>query len=489
MKISNINWGDDSAEKDPNLLHYFVSQDAVDRLLKRQKNLVIGRKGAGKSAVRKKLSDTFSSMPNHYVLNVSPKFQSIKTILNDKDLTSGLGDEILFTHTWLRQIFLDCLCVVGHGQRNKFSSESFEFARNVATQQNRTSKDIVENIADVVSRIKGKVTNLGEFGINIEKELRNVADVDSLEHHFTEIAKCGAQFIILVDDLDLGWNNSETANNLILGLLSAANYIGAKTQNAFVCIFLREDVYSLLITKTQHSDKYRNVERIRWDKDGLIRLLNERINFNRGQCGERELQDAFLSVFPATIGANNTDNWLFERTLSRPRELIQLSRHYSERCDTDVPDVEFLKVSEAGYSEWKLDDLCTEYSNQYPGLVNIFSYWKTKFYRYKYHLKSSELDQMVLDIFIEAELNEPWFNEVSDNTDIRGFLKVLYEIGFIGDFVLGGDGGSKTVYSYPGNHQPRFEEIDIHPCFRKAVGTVDRIRNKAGDQSVTSADA
>ncbi|MCC5098864.1 P-loop ATPase, Sll1717 family [Xanthomonas campestris] len=477
MKISNINWGDDSAEKDPNLLHYFISQDAVDRLARKQKSLVVGRKGSGKSAVRKKLSDTFTTAKQSHVLNLSPKFQSIKTILNDKDLTSGMGEEILFTHTWLRQIYLDCICAVGHGERNKFSVESFEFARNIANQQNRTSKDIVENIADVLSRIKGKVTNLGEFGINIERELRDVADVDALEHHFLEIAKV-ASFVVLVDDLDLGWNNSETANNLILGLLTAANYISSKTNNAFVCIFLREDVYSILITKTQHSDKYRNIERLRWEKDSLIQLLGERINFNRKEAGEPEFPNPFSTVFPTTIGTSNTDNWLVERTLSRPRELIQLARYYSEKCESDTPDVEALKAAELGYSEWKLDDLCTEYSNQFPGLVDIFSYWKTKFYRYKYHLKADELETMVLDMLVETELNQPWFNAISDNVDVQGLLKILYEIGFIGDFVLGGDGGSKTVYSYQGNHQPRFEEVDIHPCFRKAVGTVDRIRSR-----------
>lgn len=481
MKISSINWGDDSAEKDPNLLSYFISQNAIDRLTKKEKNLVIGRKGAGKSAVRKKLSDTFSSKPDSYILNLSPKFQSIKAILNDRELISGLGEEILFHHTWLRQIFLDCLCVVGHGEKNKFSAESFEFARNVATQQNRTSKDIVENIADVVTRIKGKVANLGEFGINVEKELRNVADVDALEHHFLEIAKSGAQFVVLVDDLDLGWNNSNTANNLILGLLSAANYISSKTDRAFVCIFLREDVYSLLITKTQHSDKYRNIEKIRWEKDSLIHLLNERINFNRNLKGEAILANPFASVFPGTVGTSNTDNWLIERTLSRPRELIQLSRYYTERCDTDIPDAEALKASEAGYSEWKLDDLCTEYSNQYPELITIFAYWKIKFYRSKYHLKFLELEAVVIDILAEAEINQSWFNELSDKLDVKGFLKILYEIGFVGDFVLGGDGGSKTVYSYQGNHQPRFDEVDIHPCFRKAVGTVDRIRARIGE--------
>lgn len=479
MRITQINWGDDSAEKDPNLLKYFVSQAAIERLQARQKHIVIGRKGAGKSAVRKKLNETFENENTLHVINLSPKFQSIKNILNDQSMVNGFGQEILFTHTWLRQIFLDSLCELGHSEKGKFSKDSYDFARNVALQQNRTSKDLVENIADVLTRVKAKVSDLGEFGIDLERELRNVADVDALEHHFIALCEEGATFAILIDDLDLGWNNSEVANNLVLGLLSAANYISSKTSNAFVCVFLREDVYSLLITKTQHSDKYRNIERIRWDKTGLIQLLNERINFNRVLQGEDPLENPFNTVFPNTIGTSNTDNWLFERTLSRPRELIQLARYYTERCENEQPNAEALKSSELSYSEWKLDDLCAEYSNQYQNLSILFSYWKTKFFRSKYHLRFDEIETMALGILVEAEINEPWFNDLSKNADIHGLLKVLYEIGFIGDFVLGGDGGSKTVYSYQGNHQPRFDEIDIHPCFRKAVGTVDRIKVKA----------
>ena len=125
--------------------------------------------------------------------------------------------------------------------------------------------------------------------------------------------------------------------------------------------------------------------------------------------------------------------------------------------------------------------MCAEYSNQYPGLVDIFSYWKTNFFRYKYHLKRKELDDMLLKVLVDVELNVPWFNEIAARTDVPRMLQTLYEIGFIGDFVLGGEGGSKTVYSYQGRHQPRFEEVQIHPCFRRAVATVERIRNKGQD--------
>lgn len=478
MKLSTINWGDDSAEKDPHLLNYFIQSQAFMRLREKQKNFVVGRKGSGKSAVRKKLEQIFSADEATHVVNLSPKFNSIRNILNDKDISNGFGEEIFFQHTWIRQILLDCLCLVGHRAKGKYAKDSAEFARSVSVQLNRTSKDLVENISDVLSRVKAKVGDLGEFGLTLERELRDIAEVDALEHHFKTVANDGAKFVVLIDDLDLGWNNSDTANNLLLGLLAAVNYISALTTNVFICVFLREDVYSILIGKTQHSDKYRNVERIRWEKNDLISILNARLNFNREKNGLAKLNSPFNSVFPHTVGTSNTDNWLYERTLGRPRELIQLTRYYTESVDSDTPSDEALKDSEQGYSEWKLDDLCAEYSNQYPGLVNILSYWKTNFFRFKYHLKRIEIDEMLLKVLSDVELNSPWFNDLANQTDVPRLLQVLYEIGFIGDYVQGGEGGSKTVYSYQGKHEPRFEEVQIHPCFRRSVGTVERIRTK-----------
>lgn len=478
MRLSNINWGDDSAERDPHLLNYFVQSDAFQRLRAKQKSIVVGRKGSGKSAVRKKLEQTFSADEAAYVINLSPRFNSIRNVVNDKDICGGFGQEIFFQHTWIRQILLDCLCMVGHRAKGRYAKDSVDFARAISIQQNRTSKDFVENISDVLQRVKAKVGELGEFGLTLERELRSVAEVDALEHHLREVANGGAKFVVLVDDLDLGWDNSQIANNLLLGLLSAVNYLASLTQNIYVCIFLREDVYSILITKTQHADKYRNIERLRWGKAGLMSILGERINFNREQAGLCRVPVPFYTVFPQTVGTSNADNWLYERTLGRPRELIQLARYYTESVESSQPSDEMLKQSEQGYSEWKLDDLCAEYSNQYPGLVEIFSYWKTNFFRCKYHLKRTEIDDMLLEVLLGVELSSPWLNGIAASTDVPKFLQVLYEIGFIGDFMLGGEGGSKTVYSYQGRHEPRFEEVQIHPCFRRAVGTVERIRAK-----------
>jgi len=479
MDLKKIEWGDDSAERDRDLLSYFIDTESYDRLLRKTKSLVIGRKGAGKSALRKKLESDFSREHNTHVINISPKYSSIRNILNEKSLSEGFGEEIFFQHSWLRQMMLDSLCHVGHSAKGKYSTDSLEFARGIAKELNRTSKDIVENISEILSRIKIKAGSLGDLGLQLEKELRNVADVDSLEHHIKSISSSGAQFVIMVDDLDLGWDNSDLSNNLLLGLLSATSHIKALSDNIHVLIFLREDVYSILMEKTQHSDKYRNIERIQWEKEGLISLLEERIKFNFTKHGEEAGPHPFEKVFPSTLGTHNTDNWLFERTLSRPRELIQISRFYTEALEGNDPNDEVLKSCEGAYSSWKLDDLCTEYSNQYPGLSDVFAYWKTKFFRHKYHLKREDVHEMLFQIFDEVTINQEWFNELSRTADFDGFLSILYDMGFIGDFVLGGEGGSRTFYSFSDRHTPRFEEIQIHPCFRKAVNTVDRIRSKS----------
>lgn len=476
MKLSHIVWGDDSAEKDSYLLDYFVTSDAFRRISNRSKNLVVGRKGSGKSALLAKLEQVFSEEKDAFVVKISPKYNAIRTILNDNAIVGEFGQEIFFQHTWLRQIMLDVLCAVGDRAKGAFASGSLQFARSIAESQGRTSKDLVENIADVLGRIKVKAGNLGDFGLQLEKELRNVAEVDALEHHLLRLTEDGARVVILVDDLDLGWDNSETANNMLLGLLSATNYLAGRMQAVFPVIFLREDVYSILLGRTQHADKFRNVERLRWDKETLIEILEARINFNRKRAGLLEARFAFGTVFPLTVGTSNTDNWLIERTLSRPRELIQLARYYTENVDGEAPSDRALKEAEPNYSSWKLDDLCSEYTNQYPGLVSVMSYWKTKFFRRKYHLKREEIDNMLLDIATNLALNEGWFNEIVRNTDVKRFLDILYEIGFIGDFVVGGQGGSRAYYSFEERHEPRFDEVQIHPCFRRAVNTVERIR-------------
>lgn len=475
MNICEIAWGNDSAERDPKLLEYFVDSSAKRRLENKQKSLIIGRKGSGKSALKKYIEDHFEHQEDTHIVTISPSYAAVDAVIKNQDI-EHFSSEIFFENTWLRQIFLDALCQIGHAAKGKYASGSIEFAREISIQLNRSSKDIFENITDIIGKLKIKAGEAGEFAASIERSIRDIADSDALEAHFKEISKAGAKFIVLIDDLDLGWDNSKASNDFLLGLLNACLYIQAISENTHCFIFLREDIYSILMSHTQHSDKFRDIERLRWDKSKLIELLEKRINHNRLRFGLNEINDSFFSVFPQTIGTSNTDNWITERTLGRPRELLQLSRFYSEQCQGAAPDSETLKDIEEQYSSWKLDDLCSEFRNQYPDLITIFAFWKGNFFRSKYTFDSEELDDKLLKIMAEVNIPQPWFERIVKETDTNLFASILYEIGFIGAYIHGGAGGSTTHYSIDVPRSPGLKEVQIHPCFRKAVGTVERNR-------------
>jgi alpha-D-ribose 1-methylphosphonate 5-triphosphate synthase subunit PhnL len=101
---------------------------------------VVGRKGSGKSALMKMLYEHFVHESDTHVVKITPKFNTIRTILNDHELKEHFNEEIFFQHTWLRQILLDLLCEIGHKAKGVYCSGSQQFARQIAQDLNRTSK-------------------------------------------------------------------------------------------------------------------------------------------------------------------------------------------------------------------------------------------------------------------------------------------------------------------------------------------------------------
>lgn len=86
----------------------------------------------------------------------------------------------------------------------------------------------------------------------------------------------------------------------------------------------------------------------------------------------------------------------------------------------------------------------------------------------------------MISLLAVSPINESWFNEIANGTDVAKMIAILYEIGLIGDYVAGGAGGGARVhYSFQEVHQPRFDEVQIHPCFRRALDTVERMQKNS----------
>lgn len=473
--IRNIDWGNDSAENDPALLTYFVTPSNFNRITEFKKTFVIGRKGAGKTAIRKKLINKFAGEKEHIVVEVSPTNGIFRNLAGVDLLKEERGNETIFQYAWLNSIMRKCLNAIGSEQGSKLTVGSADAARKFAKAEGVANADFIESVTAIISSIKLKLKEIGELGLQLENIVKESSAIDRYEYHLQNLAKDGCKTTILVDDLDIGWDNSDRSNQILLGLLTASMYLKSMHANVNLIFFIRDDIYSILMKKTTHSDKYRDVYKITWTDYNFQKLLAERISQSLESKPSVETQVDFLKVFPEKIGNQFTLGWMIERTLGRPRELLQLSRLYTENLSENSPSDETLKNIEEEYSNWKKEDLCAEFVNQYPELDKVFDHWRNKYFRTKYQIDEDTLEERMFEILDEVKITDDWFVSLSNDADTKGLAKVLFDIGFFGDFVKGGDGGSKVSY-FGETTNPLLKEVQVHPCFRKAVGTVQRNR-------------
>ncbi|EPF8033108.1 P-loop ATPase, Sll1717 family [Vibrio fluvialis] len=473
--IRNIEWGNDSAERDPDLLNYFVTPQNFNRITNFKKTFVVGRKGAGKTAIRKKLINDFSKQRDHIVVEVSPTNGIFRNLSGVELLKEDRSDESIFQYAWLKSIMRKCLNTIGSIKEGKLTVGSASTARAFAKSEGVYNEDFVESVTSILQSVKMKLGNSAELGIQIENLIRETSEIDSYEYHLKNLAIDKCKTTILIDDLDIGWDNSERSNKILLGLLTAAMHMQAIHENVNVIIFIRDDIYSILLKKTTHSDKFRDVYKISWTESSLQSLLAERISQSLSDTSSTNESADFLRVFPERIGNQFTLGWMVERTLGRPRELLQLSRLYTESLVDNKPSDKALKEVEEEYSTWKKEDLCGEFVNQYPDLDRIFDFWRDKYFRTKYQIDEDVLEERMLEILSEVDNKNEWFLLLKDTLNTKGLAKILFDIGFFGDFIKGGDGGSKVNY-FSDTSNPLLKEVQIHPCFRKAVGTVSRNR-------------
>src|SRR5690349_444863 len=82
-RLKNLNFGAPAAERDINqgLKEYFFESESYRRLRDSDKNIILGNRGSGKSAIFKMLAEDFVAK-NYQVIELAPEDYSYE-ILND----------------------------------------------------------------------------------------------------------------------------------------------------------------------------------------------------------------------------------------------------------------------------------------------------------------------------------------------------------------------------------------------------------------------
>lgn len=161
---------------------------------------------------------------------------------------------------------------------------------------------------------------------------------------------------IYIDDIDRGWTASSDAIKNISALLNAIRDIGGQERRIRFRIGLRSDVYFLVRTSDESTDKIeRNVIWLRWSNNDVLQLVAKRIaTFFKlgisqeqiGRMSQSAISTMILSqvIEPEFKGRGHWDkrpvhNVLLSLTRARPRDLVKLFHLAAKRAHTKGSEI------------------------------------------------------------------------------------------------------------------------------------------------------
>jgi hypothetical protein len=154
-----------------------------------------------------------------------------------------------------------------------------------------------------------------------------------------------------------------------------------KIKNLKILVALREDVLERVVQETAdisfQREKFEDLMvRLRWTRAELRLLVDMRLNslFKRQYTGALI---GFSDIFPPNIGAKDTFEWMTERTLMRPRDVIAFVNECIDAANGQPSvSVTAVRKAEIEFARKRRDALLQEWRSAYPllgGVLDLFT--------------------------------------------------------------------------------------------------------------------
>lgn len=543
-----IKIGDIAAENDGLLRNSFVDLGSLEDLLDTSKPefLIVGRTGSGKSALLRMIRDNDGSASTLDPEGLSLQYLHNSTVL--KTLVEwGVHLEIFYKYLWRHVCILE-LVRMRYGdsedvpskisqlfpikklfrpdeEKTKAESQHYlkQYGKDYWIEADTQIKKITTEVEDALKSDAAIAAKLGSdfAGLSagkgdetshrrhesverevVERAQKVVSDfqiaalnrvVDLLSQHgFNDPQK---KFYVLIDDLDKEWMpDDQLYLALIKSLLQTVNELNGKLDGAKIIVAVRENIYLRVFGKaTVHEpqrEKWQDVEvRLRWSGSDLKQLVDNRLR----EIFKAEYTNqvpAFADILPAKkkSGEDPVD-FILERTLSRPRDVIDFVNTYLRFADGTKGTWRNLHQAEIEYSARRLTSVFDEWKDTYFGLPALFPLLKKLGPKFKL---SDILEEDVMQILADDCCTRcPWLQSLAakwgeSRLDVDGlkteFVKALFLVG-----VLGVKVNRNPVVQFSWQSSIDFSKEDtkaspfiVHMMFLSALGLVSGLSAAAG---------
>ena len=479
MALKHLYFGKDDAESDSAseglLSSSFLVTSAYQRAVAGKKRLIIGRKGSGKSAICLRLLSEYA--PSGRACIVTPDEISADEVRRFElpGVASEHAKALLWRYIIAIQIGKQLISQATKDQLKEV--EKLRAVREFLVENEELDPTTMDRFWRIIQRITGKLTikALQETtSIEIQAQSSGItlsSKLDVIEANVAAVLNAVPVFsktkplYILIDQIERLWSNDRGSDQMVVGLLMAANKAWALYPGVQCTIFLRTDIYEAL--QFADRDKFRGEEsHLVWNRKELLELVERRAMSSLSVKSEILWQ----SYFPGTVDNVPAKEWLVQRTLLRPRDVIQLCnacRDTAEAKGHEMIDQEDLREASQLYSGWKHNDLLNEWRINFPFLTDLF----VLFANQSFTVKKSKLAERF------AKVNEALvkrYPSYESSLSLEPLLEILFDIGFIGISL-----DNKIVYSFenPNGFDPACETLVIHPAFREALRSERALRS------------
>jgi len=182
-----------------------------------------------------------------------------------EDSEGAWDEDEAFISTWIFTIFVEVfkrICEKSRGVPEKALRGIREFLRDNAAYQ---QMDLFTRFIGYLKRIQ--LIKIGEYELTVKTRL--LQDLYSLSSVYELIPNLRTglkdDILILIDELDQGWDNSAHSNRFIGSLLQAAVRIKRLGLKVRVIVFIRSEIFDLVKYDLDQLDKVRStIEMLRW---------------------------------------------------------------------------------------------------------------------------------------------------------------------------------------------------------------------------------
>lgn len=479
-----LNWidvGKVSAERDDNLSEYFFDNGVLKNVIESPSSfLILGRKGAGKTAVFKYLSENKDRYLNKQDILIPLSFEDYNWNIHSLLVDTNKAQSLAYKQSWRFVILVECI----KAYKEWFDNNNKKLPKKL-DNANRLLEKLFDSPVPSISKLVGrKILSLSGISLprgGLELDDGDIESIEikggdisfdevkndkTLQQHLSENIEnligylddtlkntdddCPKIFLCF-DRVDEAWDDVSynSSKPVIAGLVTASDSITAQYKGTIrPIVFLREDIFDVLSINDANKLREDCGALLHWKKESLSNLMLHRINYY-AQLGGAETVDSIDGMFDKKEMRQRTRpfNFLLKRTMMRPRDLISIMGRVIKTMKENADDpfaeekavyekleAESIYAAEPGYSDWLKQELLDEWNVQMPIISKLFD----------------AIQNNTCTNFTKSELNTELqnLNVTLAAGDVLNHIKFLFDNSIIG-FKLGSSNEWRFKCFYP----------------------------------------